>query len=185
MHGSWETQTGVHTSLFRSSLDNTEFNVDDSVKLLLNAGIEKSKVIVGFASYGIRVTLVDTSNNGIGAPSVKFGPSDTMDYRNICQKTRSGALTSRWDDTQKVPYAFSGTDWIGYDNVRSVVEKANYIKKNGYGGGMFWALDNDDYDNVCGEGKFPLISAVYKIVVGGVTVSDIEKSFDCFLSFTN
>jgi chitinase len=165
LHGGWESKTGIHGGLFRSSLDNTAANVDESVKLLISAGVDKSKLIVGLPSYGNAFNLADSNNNGVGA-AVTSGAGN-MDYRDICQKTRSGALTYRWDDTQKVPYAFSGSYWVGYDDVKSVTEKANYIKSNNLGGGMFWALDNDDFDNVCGDGKFPLITKVYSIVVGG------------------
>jgi chitinase len=164
MHGAWEDKTGIHAALYRSGADNTGANVHDAVQFLMRNGGVKSKLIIGIPSYGNAFNLRNPGNNGVGAPATGAGH---MDYRDICQKTRSGALTYRWDDTQKVPYAFSGSYWIGYDDVRSVVEKANYIKNNGYGGGMFWALDDDDYGNACGAGRFPLISAVYNIVVGG------------------
>jgi chitinase len=113
---------------------------------------------------GNAFTLSDANKNWVGVAASGAG---TADYRDICQKVKAGALNYRWDPDQKVPYAFSGTYWVGFDDVRSVIEKANYINNLGLGGGMFWALDNDDYDNKCGGGRFPLISAVYNIVVGG------------------
>jgi chitinase len=65
-------------------------------------------------------------------------------YRDIRQRVRSGAYSYRYDEQQKAPYAISGSLWVGYDYVRSVTEKANYIKNNGLGGAMFWAIDNDE-----------------------------------------
>ena len=76
-------------------------------------------------------------------------------------------MTSAWDNTQKEPYAFGGTEWIGYDDVQSVKEKVIYIKNNNLGGAMFWDVDGDDYNNICGGGKFPLISAAFNTLNGG------------------
>lgn len=163
MHGGWEGKTGIHAPLYKSSLDNTASNVDAAVKLLLNAGIDRNKLIMGIPTYGNAFTLKDQNNNKVGAPASGAG---SMTYYQICSALKSKSLTEVWDDAQKVPYAFRGTQWVGYDNVRSVNEKALYIKNNKLGGAMFWAVDDDDYNNVCGGGKYPLISKVYSVVVG-------------------
>lgn len=170
MHGGWEGKTGIHAPLYKSSLDNTDSNVDAAVKLLVNAGVNKNKLIMGIPTYGNAFTLSNPSNNRVGAPASGAG---SLTYYQICSALRSNSLTEVWDDSQKVPYAFRGTQWVGYDNVRSVNEKALYINSNQLGGAMFWAVDDDDYNNVCGGGKYPLISKVYSIVVGG-SVSDTQ-----------
>jgi GH18 family chitinase len=140
----------------------------------LRSGAPKDKIIMGMPSYGNAYTLSSASNNGVGAPAVGAG---SLKYFEICQRTKSGSLTYRWDDAQKVPYAFNGNFWIGYDDLRSIIEKSNYVKNNNLGGGMFWALDDDDYNDVCGGGKFPLISAAYRIIVNGgsVPVSTLDR----------
>lgn len=168
LHGGWESKTGIHAALYSSSLDPTSANVDASVKLLLNKGVAREKIIVGIPTYGNAFTLQNPNVNGVGAPASGAG---SLKYFEICQRTRSGSLNYRWDDAQKVPYAFSGTQWVGYDDVRSVTEKANYIKNNNLGGSMFWAVDNDDYNNLCGGGKFALIKTVANIVIGGGNVN--------------
>jgi len=44
------------------------------------------------------------------------------------------------------------------------VQKANYIVSKGLGGGLFWALDFDDFTGTfCGNGKYPLINQVKSI----------------------
>lgn len=163
MHGGWESTTGIHAALYRSALDPTDANVDAAVNLILRLGVDRNKLIVGIPSYGNAFALQNANNNGVGAPATGAG---SMTYYAICQRTRSGSLNYRWDDSQKVPYAFSVSEWVGYDDVRSVTEKANYIKNNDLGGAMWWAVDDDDYNNVCAGGRYPLISAVYNIVVG-------------------
>jgi GH18 family chitinase len=168
LHGGWETKTGIHAGLYKSSLDYTSANVDDSVKLLLNKGVSKNKLIVGIPAYGNAFRLANANNNGVGAPASGAG---SLKFNQICPRTNSGSLNYRWDNDQRVPYAFAGTEWVGYDDVRSVKEKANYINGLGLGGAMIWAVDSDDYSGACGLGKYPLISAIYGIVVGGGTVS--------------
>lgn len=164
LHGGWESKTGIHAGLYSSSLDPSSANVDCSVKLLLNKGVPRDKLIMGIPAYGNAFRLANSNNNGVGAAASGDG---SLKFNQICQRINSGSLTYRWDDAQKVPYAFSGTQWVGYDDVRSVTEKANYIKSLNLGGAMIWDLDSDDFSNSCGLGKYPLISTVYNIVVGG------------------
>lgn len=40
----------------------------------------------------------------------------------------------------KVPYMFSGKNWIGYEDADSLNIKMNWIKENGYAGAMNWAI---------------------------------------------
>ena len=39
----------------------------------------------------------------------------------------------------------------------------NYVKSNGFGGGMIWAIDLDDYLGECGE-KWPLLNTMNRIL---------------------
>lgn len=47
-----------------------------------------------------------------------------------------------------------------------VERKANYIMDNDLGGAMIWALDLDDFNNMCGCGKYPLLKTVSHIFRG-------------------
>ena len=55
-----------------------------------------------------------------------------------------------WDEIAKVPYYANaqGKLLLGFDNVRSIREKCNYIKEKGLKGGMYWdyGADNDAGD---------------------------------------
>lgn len=39
-----------------------------------------------------------------------------------------------------VPSIVYGSEWIGYENQESVIQKANYIKDNCLGGAMIWTV---------------------------------------------
>lgn len=133
-HGEWEKKTGIHTALYRSPLDPTNLNVDFFVRYLLDKGVPREKMIVGIATYGNAFILNDPNVNDVGAPAKGAA---SWKFPEICEKTQSGEFTEVWDDNQKSLYAFNGIKWVGYDNVRAVTEKANYINNMNLGGAMF------------------------------------------------
>jgi chitinase len=159
LHGDWEPKTGLHSGLYQSPSDPTGSNVDACVKFLLSQGVAKEKIIMGIPSYGHAWTLSNPNQNGVGAPASGAG---TRKFKDLCQTVKS--MTYVWDDDQKCPYAYSGSSWVGYDDVKSVTIKAQYINDNGLGGAMIWDIDSDDYSGACGLGKYPLISAINAIV---------------------
>ncbi|NXQ49208.1 CHIA chitinase, partial [Catharus fuscescens] len=132
-------------------------------------GAPAEKLLVGFPTYGKSFTLQDPSNTAVGAPASGPGPAGpytreagTLAYYEICSLLSSGA-TQAWDEPQDVPYAYKGSEWIGYDNIKSFSLKVDWLKKNNFGGAMVWALDMDDFTgDFCKEGKYPLISTLKK-----------------------
>ena len=62
------------------------------------------------------------------------------------------------------PYAFSGNQWVGYDDVATVRRKSEFVMEKGYGGAMIWALDLDDFNNVCGCEKYPLLKTINRVL---------------------
>lgn len=51
------------------------------------------------------------------------------------------------------------------------VLQADYVKANGLGGSMVWAMDLDDIHGVCGFGKNPLMSKLKKVLTNGNVVT--------------
>ena len=77
----------------------------------------------------------------------------------LCEKFKEN-WNNDWDDEHKVPYAFKGNQFVGYENLRSLREKINYLKDKKLGGIMFWSIDMDDFSGTfCQKGKYPIIKA--------------------------
>ncbi|XP_069094534.1 chitotriosidase-1-like [Pleurodeles waltl] len=168
LHGSWETITGENSPLYKGLKDTgaaVYLNVDFAMKYWRDNGAPPEKVIMGVPTYGRTFTLA-TADTGVGAPSSGAGTSGPftgspgfLSYYEICTFMKGATIV--WTDDQKVPYAYKGNQWAGYDNIQSITTKAQYLKTNGFGGAMVWALDLDDFTGTfCGQGKFPLLQAL-------------------------
>jgi len=165
-HGSWDGYTGHIAPLYYKAGDKVDyFNVDTSIKTWTQLGGNPSKLIMGIPSYGKSYTLSNPSDNGLNAPTSGTGnagkytnAAGTLSYYEICS---DGGWTVVQDPEGKMgPYAYSGNQWVSYDDPAMVLKKMNYVKEKGLGGAMVWSLDFDDFNNLCGKGRYPIISAM-------------------------
>ncbi|KFQ57256.1 Acidic mammalian chitinase, partial [Nestor notabilis] len=162
---SGDGQTGENSPLYGDG--NTYFSVEYAMNYWKNSGAPAEKLLVGFPTYGHTFNLQSPSNTAIGAPTSGPGPAGPytrqagfLAYYEICTFLKSGA-TQAWDAPQDVPYAYSGSEWVGYDNIKSFNIKVDWLKKNNFGGAMVWALDLDDFTgSFCQQGKYPLITTL-------------------------
>ena len=56
--------------------------------------------------------------------------------------------------TMKGTYATKGNQWVSYNDVQFVKEKADYVIKNKYGGVAVFTMDMDDFNNNCCQVRF-------------------------------
>ena len=128
--------------------------------------------MIGVATHGRNYVLDDPENNGIEALATfkdfgqPGGVPTTYSYHIICKNILENGWTRQYVKNGSTgPYVFKGTVWTGYDDLESIKQKSNLVKKANFGGMMFWSLDHDDYANVCGGGKFPLIRSVWNDIM--------------------
>ena len=133
-------------------------------------GAPKSKLIIGVPFYGRSYTLGDKNshalkasikrwdppNNGGGDPGKYTNASGMLAYYEICADK---SWTHDFDNDGKCPFAYRGNQWVGYEDEKSVAIKMDWIKKEGFGGGMVWAIDLDDFNGICGK-KNPLLTVM-------------------------
>lgn len=66
-----------------------------------------------------------------------------------------------WDSEQKVPHKISGSQWVGYEDEKSIALKVQYGKSKNLGGFMVWSLDTDNFRGIGGP-KYSLLTVVNK-----------------------
>lgn len=155
--------TGANSPLFRSSKESntSRLNIAATLSAWERLGAPKSKLLVGFATYGQTFHLKDPSINGIGAPShgYTFGTSQCS-FTTVCGFVENGA-TRVFENDQKVPYAYNENSWVSYDDPVSFKAKCSWLKSKGYGGAMTFSLNADDWAGIFYIRKpFPLHTAL-------------------------
>jgi len=157
-HSGANGKTGHH-SPYKGRYPNTV----DSIQYWTDKGVPPSKLIMGIPLYGRSFTLAEESFHGISAPATPGKPAmytaeqGYIAFFEFCNgweyRTEAGVGS----------YAFKGDQWVSYNDVSIIQQKADYVKQHKLGGAMVWALDLDDFSGeFCGQGKYPLLKALEK-----------------------
>ena len=163
-HGSWESSTGINAPLY-GTLTWDIYTVDKTTQFWISQISSRNKLILGIPLYGPSWTL-SGSDTSVGASGTSGSP---MQYREICLKIQNEGWTRVFDDVRRVPYAFGGGRWVGYDDAQSIQEKMNYVNVNGLGGAFIWEMTGDDSTGACGAGTFPLTNIIKSSLTNTVT----------------
>lgn len=74
--------------------------------------------------YGRSFTLANKNQNGLGAATIGPGTAGPytreggmLGYNEICEFFKQGGWTILLNEEQRVPYAYKGDQWVGYDDV--------------------------------------------------------------------
>ncbi|XP_053107062.1 acidic mammalian chitinase-like isoform X2 [Hemicordylus capensis] len=162
--GTFSKYTGHNSPLHRGDHpdENPEFNCEFAMNYLVKKGAPPEKLLMGFSTYGRTFTLNSTHTSvgarvsGPASAGRYTGQEGFWSYYEICSFLYSGA-TVQWIDDQKVPYAFKGNEWVGYDNKKSFDYKAQFVKDMKFGGSVVWALDLDDFRGIfCSDRPYSL-----------------------------
>ncbi|PSN37019.1 Acidic mammalian chitinase [Blattella germanica] len=144
-------------------------NVENSINHWLDGGVPTNKLLVGTPLYGRTYTLENSEYNDIGAPIVANGTAGpytrqpgSLAYYEIC-------MNDNWqivkNESEHFVYGYHDNQWVSFEDISTIVAKAELVNLKGLAGMMFWSLESDDFRDVCGGGTNPLLNAA-NIVMG-------------------
>lgn len=166
--GPWSGKTGPVAPLYGVSDDYKTPNVEESIKTLLDQGVDSTKLVLGITTLARSWTLEDPQNTNFGSSSKepgKPGPytqtPGALGYNEVCEFMRAKNWTVNYNKDLKESYATDNTSWISFEDAQSVKEKADFAKSKNLGGVAIMSLDTDDISGSCGE-PYPLLRAASK-----------------------
>ncbi len=143
-HGEWEAVTGHHTNLYTPRCEPHGNSVNRSVKMFLDAGVPRDKIVIGAAFYGRWWKKVTPRNKGLCQEST--GTRGEMPYYSIVDSLKNlPGFSLNWDRRARASWLWNPEEqmFVTFDDPRSVKEKAEYVRKKHLGGIMFWELLGD------------------------------------------
>lgn len=143
LRGGYSIRTGHHTNLYGNCADLSSASADRAVKLFLKAGVPREKLVIGAAFYSRLWKGVPDRNHGLMQMASAIGGYGP-DYSQLAAGyIGKNGYVRYWDEEAKAPYLFNGTDFISYDDGKSIRCKAEYVKEQGLAGMMFWEYGQD------------------------------------------
>ena len=85
--------------------------------------------------------------------------------RHYCFVVIIGYLFLIQEDKVVAPYAVNGENWLSFDDEESIKIKSEYIKQQGFAGGMVWSIDTDDFHGFCTGTKFGLTHMIAEVFI--------------------
>ncbi|KPJ14879.1 putative chitinase 2 [Papilio machaon] len=183
LYGPWDPVTGHNSPLHKGEGDGNIpreqlYTVDVALDYWIKNGCPPEKIILGLPLYGHTFTLVNADESGLRAPSSGAGlagpytsTNGIIGYNEFCVKLQRETWNVRYDSLAQVPYAVQNRNWVSYDDTGSLTAKVQYGLGKNIGGIMVWSIETDDFRNVCGKGKFPLLNAINKALGINITTT--------------
>ncbi|EEF38856.1 class V chitinase [Ricinus communis] len=119
---------------------------DNGVNSWIQAGLSAKKLVLGFPFYGWSWRLVNANDHGLYAPANGAGLAGdgSIGYSQIKQYISQNNAAKVYNSTVVTDYCYSGTTWIGYDDLQSISTKVSYAKGKGLLGYFAWHVGADD-----------------------------------------
>ncbi|CAI0394964.1 unnamed protein product [Linum tenue] len=122
---------------------------DEGVNSWIEYGFPANKIVFGIPFYGWSWQLADARNQGLYSPA--SGESELFNstagyagYDQINSFIAQNRANRVFNSTVVSDFCYSGTTWIGYDDVRSVSTKVAYANNKGLLGYYAWHVGADD-----------------------------------------
>lgn len=172
-HGQWDKQTGHVAPMYvhPGDVDST-FNANFTINYWISEGADRKKLVMGMPMYGQSFSLADNSRHGLNAPTYGGGEAGDntrargfLAYYEICAFIRDrGWHVVRDSKGRMGPYAYLRDQWVSFDDGYMIRHKSEYVKAMGLGGAMIWALDLDDFRNMCHCEEYPLLRTINRVL---------------------
>jgi chitinase len=164
-HGAFDVPklTGVNAPLNQDA---------QTIENYLTNGVSSQKIVMGMPLYGRSfggVAGMTDQVNGpglpfttAGAPGPSTGEAGLLAYFEIADMVALHQLTFATDVPTKTAYGFNlnTQEWVSFDTPDTIALKAQLILSYQLRGGMFWAIDEDEY----WWDRYPNIQSAYHIL---------------------
>lgn len=155
-YGNWDTTvTAEHACLTDpkpESILRTEYGINSWIK----AGLPVSKLVMGLPLFGKTWHLKDPKKNDVGDPAdgVGTGEDGVMTYDEIENyiKANKNTINKHYHLVIQSMYCSVESNWIGYEDSKTIAEKVVYAKNRRIGGYFLWALGFDHEDSATQAG---------------------------------
>ncbi|MFN3402626.1 MAG: glycoside hydrolase family 18 protein [Cytophagaceae bacterium] len=145
LYNGLDKETGHHSPLYQSRKGKQLRNSsEDAVNGHIEAGVPASKIVLGLPFYGRGWKHVKAEDNGLYQSAEGEHISLGYDSLKISYINKNGYVRY-WDEEARAPYLWNAASrtFISYADEESFVFKADYVKKKGLGGVMFWEYSHD------------------------------------------
>jgi len=167
--GSWDKTTGHASNLFasRSNPLSTPFNTASVLSAYLTSGVPAAKLNIGMPLYG----RAFTSTTGLGKPYSGIGAGSWEPGVYDFKALPLPGHREYYDSEAGATYSFSNATGmlVSYDTVDMALRKADWVKRLGLGGVMWWEIAGDK------QGKEGIVENVVSSL-GGTSGSGIESA---------
>ncbi|KAL5344426.1 Chitinase 4 [Pseudogymnoascus australis] len=160
-------ETGHQANLFPANDKSTPFDTLTAVKYYISKGVASHNIVLGMPIYG---RAFDTTA-GAGLPFTGVGPGSWIPGVYDFKALPLVGAKEQFDKNLGVSYSYDATkrEFISYDNIAVVNQKAAWIQKMELGGAMWWESSADAL------GSKSLITSVY-LALGGKDGLGLDKT---------
>jgi chitinase len=155
-HGTWETTTNNAAPLFPNRQDPSYgqgFDVEDTIRAYLDAGVPARKLVLGIPFYGRGWTGVPDVKHGLFQSSTGAAPSpagDSLATDGVATYLQAQTGYGRYFDPISLSQwsydSATETFWT-FDDPQTIAIKMFYVQSRvpgGLGGAFLWAFKDDD-----------------------------------------
>jgi len=141
----YATESGHHTALF--STPQLLLSADYGIKELIKKGVPANKIALGAAFYARIFQNKTDANQGLYQQTTFLSGVSYKDFAS--RFTEANGFKYFWDESAQAPYYYNASlsQFVTFDDPKSISLKTKYVMNHKLNGIMFWELTDDPYAN--------------------------------------